>query len=90
MADTDTRRLYWRICYLTVVVLSVIVFTPLVIPTGTFRPMVGGVPYTLWVGIIITFALVALTYFATQYYPPEDDESEGLTQHSSDSATNPE
>jgi drug/metabolite transporter (DMT)-like permease len=90
MTDPDQRRLYWRICYLTVVVLSILVFTPLVIPAGTYRPMVGGVPYTLWVGILITFALLVLTYYATQYYPPADDGPAGLKQHSSDSATNPE
>lgn len=78
MADTEKRRLYWRICYLTVVVLSVLTFTPLVIPAGTYRPMVAGIPYTLWVGIVLTVALVMLTYMATQLFPPEDDEPVGL------------
>jgi hypothetical protein len=90
MADTNQRRLYWRICYLTVIGLSIVVFTPLVIPAGTYRPMVGGIPYTLWIGILITVALVVLTFYATQFYPPEGDEPTGLKQHSSDSAKNPE
>jgi hypothetical protein len=70
--ETSKRRLYWRLCYGGVIVLSVLTFTPLVIPSGTYHPMVLGVPYTLWVGILITGALVLLTYGATQFYPVHD------------------
>lgn len=89
MADTDKRRLYWRICYLTVVGLSILAFTPLVIPAGTYRPMVGGIPYTLWIGILITVVVVVLTFYATQFYPPEEDEPAGL-KPPSDSTKNSE
>lgn len=65
------RRTLWRLCYTSVVVLSVLTFTPLILPLGTHIPEVFGVPYTLWTGIVVTMVLVVLTYLATQLYPPE-------------------
>lgn len=64
----------WRLCYMAVVVLSVLTFTPLVLPIGTYRPMALGVPYTLWTGILVAVAFVGLTYVATQVYPPNNDQ----------------
>lgn len=66
---TRKRRLYWRLCYGAVILLSLLTFTPLVTPLGTYRPFLLGVPYTLWVGMLITIALVALTYAAGKLYP---------------------
>lgn len=73
---TDKRRLYWRLCYGGIIVLSVITFTPLVIPSGTYRPILLGMPYTLWVGILLTVITVVLTYGATQYYPVDTPSTE--------------
>ena len=74
------RRTYWRACYLAVVALSILTFSPLVIPPGTYRPILAGVPYTLWIGILITVLLVVLTFLATQFYhPPGGEEPAGLT-----------
>ena len=70
--ETNKRRLYWRLCYGATIVLSVVTFSPLVIPNGTYRPMLGGVPYTLWVGIVLTVLTVVLTYGATRFYPVHD------------------
>lgn len=67
--ETSKRRLYWRLCYGGVFVLSVLAFTPLVIPSGVVQPIVLGMPYTLWVGILLTVVLVGLTYVATRLYP---------------------
>ncbi len=64
----------WRLCYMAVVVLSVLTFTPLVLPLGTYEPMVMGVPYTLWTGILVALAFVVLTYVATRVYPPTNDQ----------------
>jgi len=64
------RRTLWRVTWIAAVLLCLAAFTPLVIPAGTYEPMIGGVPYTLWVGILVTAALVALTYAATRLYPP--------------------
>ena len=67
----NNRRLYWRCCYGAMIGLSVLVFTPLVTPPGTHEPSLGGVPYTLWTGILVAAVLVVLTFVATRVYPPE-------------------
>jgi multidrug efflux pump subunit AcrB len=67
------RRTLWRVTWMAAALLSLAAFTPLVIPAGTYEPMIAGVPYTLWVGILVTVALVFLTYAATRLYPPGED-----------------
>lgn len=68
-----TPRTLWRLCYGSAFLLSALTFTPLVIPLGTHEPMVFGVPYTLWVGIVVAIALVGLTAIATRVYPPDTE-----------------
>lgn len=80
---SQKRRLYWRLCYGAIIVLSVLTFSPLVIPSGTFRPMLFGMPYTLWVGIVFTVLTVVLTYGATQFYPVHDSTTESSPDKSS-------
>lgn len=80
--ESTKRRLYWRLCYGGIIVLSVIAFTPLVIPSGTYRPMLLGMPYTLWVGIVLTVLTVVLTYGATQFYPVQDPSTEQSSEKS--------
>ena len=43
-----------------VLLISILVFTPLVMPMERYSPELFGLPYTLWVGIVVYFALVAL------------------------------
>ena len=69
----NTKTLYWRLCCLAVAVLSVLTFTPLVIPPGRYEPMLGGVPLTLWAGIGIAVALVALTFVGTRVHPDDGE-----------------
>ncbi len=73
---TVKKHTAWRVCCAAVALLSVLTFTPLVMPLGVHRPMLLGIPYTLWTSILVTVALVALTYWATQLYPPTDDRRE--------------
>ena len=68
---TESRRFYWRLCYGAVILLSILTFTPAVTPIGTYQPMVLGLPYTLWTGILVTIGLVALTYAAGRLFPVE-------------------
>lgn len=71
-----SQRTLWRLSVAAVVLLSVITFTPLVLPLGSRRPFVLGMPYTLWTGILVTVAFVGLTYVATQVYPPNNEYQE--------------
>ena len=59
----------WKLCVALVVILSALTFTPLVIPLGQFQPELFGMPYTLWVSILLTVLLVLLTYIGTRVHP---------------------
>ncbi|MBT34479.1 MAG: hypothetical protein CMO01_32850 [Thalassobius sp.] len=69
MKMKNNKQLYWRICQVTAVMLMVTTFTTVVIPPGTFAPSILGMPYTLWLGILVSIILVILTYFATRFHP---------------------
>lgn len=73
----EEKSLYWKLCIIGTVVLSILTFTPLVIPMGTYRPSIGGVPRPLWAGILIYVLLVVVTYIGTRVYPGSDDDEEG-------------
>ena len=64
---------YWIICF-AALILVVITFTPLVIPYGVYKPEFLGLPYSLWVGILISIGLVVLTFIATRIYPESESE----------------
>ncbi len=72
-AVRNTKTLSWRLCCGAAAVLSVLAFTPLVIPPGRYQPMLAGMPLTLWAGIGIACALVALTYVGARVHPDVED-----------------
>jgi hypothetical protein len=67
---------YWRICTALVVLLVIITYTPLIIPGGVYKPMVLGIPYSLWTSFLITAALVLITYIGSKVHPGKDEEEE--------------
>jgi len=69
---------YWKVCILVVMLLTVLGYTPLMIPKGIYKPMIAGIPYSLWVSILITVALVVLTYIGSRVHPGSDEGEEGL------------
>lgn len=58
----------WRLLVGLVVVLFFIEYSPLVIPPGEYKPMVFGIPFSLWLGTIFTIIVVALTYVGSKVY----------------------
>lgn len=62
------QKFYWRITVAAAVVLIVITFTPLVLSEGKIEPKLFSMPYTLWISILITILLVALTYIGGRIY----------------------
>jgi len=70
------KKRYWNICAALVVILSVLTFTPLIIPEGVYKPMLLGIPYSLWTSILITVLLVALTYVGAKVHPGTDEGEE--------------
>lgn len=69
---------YWTLCAVLVVVLMVLAYTPLMIPSGVYKPMILGIPYTLWTSFLITVILVALTYIGAKVHPGSDEGEEDL------------
>lgn len=49
----------WKFTRAGVIVLSILIFTPLVIPSNEYKPEVAGLPYTLWTGMVAYFGYVA-------------------------------
>jgi hypothetical protein len=74
----EKKKLYWRICCVAAIFLSIITYTPLVIPQGVAKPMLAGIPYSLWTSFIITVLLVKLTYIGTRVHPGMQDEEDKL------------
>ena len=68
-----SRSLYSKLCVTAALILVVITFTPLVIPKGVYEPKFIGLPYTLWVGILIAVGLVLLTFVATRIRQPNEE-----------------
>jgi len=71
------QKKYWRICVILVVILVVLGYTPLMIPRDVYKPMLLGIPYSLWTSILVTIALVALTYIGAKVHPGSDKEEPG-------------
>lgn len=67
---------YWRICAILVPVLVILAYTPLLIPDGIYKPMLLGLPFTLWTSFILTVVLVALTFIGAKVHPGSDKEEE--------------
>ncbi len=63
------RKLIWKFCQLGVIFLSVITFTPLVIPENTYLPELFGLPYTLWTGMVLSLCFTVLIFVGIKVHP---------------------
>lgn len=70
------NKKYWTLCVVLVIVLMVAGYTPLMIPKGIYKPMILGIPYSLWTSILFTVALVALTFIGSKVHPGSDEREE--------------
>jgi len=64
----------WNLCRIAVAVVTVIIFTPLVIPAGQADPFLFGMPYTMWMGLVVSFVLLALTVLGSFVHPGRDQD----------------
>ena len=64
---------WWLVCKISVLILLLLAFTPLITPSGVFKPSFFGLPYTLWVGMIHAMVIVCITWIATQVHPGKND-----------------
>lgn len=58
------RVFLWSMSCVGMVVLSIISLSPLAIPPGKYLPMLFGLPYSLWVGVAISLAMLLMTVLA--------------------------
>ncbi|MGK7396172.1 MAG: hypothetical protein ACNS62_16460 [Candidatus Cyclobacteriaceae bacterium M3_2C_046] len=71
------KQKYWRIVRTIALIVALLTFTPLVIPSNVYKPMLWGIPYTLWTGYLVAIVLVVLTYIGTRVHPGIQEEEEG-------------
>lgn len=62
----------WSICIAAVLVIVVLGYTPLMLPAGKYKPMILGIPYSLWLPFLVTVILVLLTYVGARIHPGND------------------
>ena len=72
------KKNLWRACCGAMVVLSIVSFTPLIIPAGQYAPMLAGLPLTLWTGMLVSAVMVLLTLAGALVHPTDDDEERPL------------
>lgn len=72
------HKILWKYCQLGVVALSVLTFTPLVIPENTFRPELFGLPYTLWVGMLLSICFALLIFIGITVHPKANKKEEEI------------
>ncbi len=74
----NKNKIYWRICSALVIILTIIVFTPLVIPQNVYKPILLGIPYSLWTSFLITVALVTITFIGTKIHSVNEEKDDEL------------
>ena len=78
MEKSQRKIINWRICIFIVILLAALGLSPVVIPTGIFKPSFLGMPYTLWMGSLVCMCLVLMTYIGSRVHPGNNNENEEL------------
>ncbi len=68
------KRKIWKLTAWTAVFLSILTFTPVIIPYHTFKPELMGIPYTLWTGILLMIAFIIVTWIGVIVHPGDKNE----------------
>ena len=61
-------NILWILIRIALIILSALIFTPLVTPKGVFTPLLFDIPYTLWMGIFIYFCFVILIFWGIRVH----------------------
>jgi len=68
-----TKKQIWNFCKIGAVVLIMVTFSPLVTPVAKHKPILMGMPYTLWTGIVVSVLLIGFTWLGTRIHPGKDE-----------------
>ncbi len=63
------KRKIWLLCCISAAIIVIIGFTSLAIPENVYRPKFLGLPYPLWVSMLLSVLLVVLTVLGTLVHP---------------------
>jgi hypothetical protein len=74
----ERKKTYWGICVSLVLIITILGYTPVMIPKGIYQPVVLGIPYSLWLSFLLTAVLVILTYIGSRVHPGTDNEGDEL------------
>ncbi len=76
--STSVRQLsritIWRLCCGGIALIAIVTFSPLVIPSGRYEPMLAGLPLTFWAGALVIAAIAFLTNLGAYVHPGRDSE----------------
>jgi uncharacterized membrane protein len=64
-----TQKKLWLLCCILAALIAIAGFTPFAIPENTFHPQFMGMPYPLWISMLLSVLLVLLTFLGTLVHP---------------------
>jgi cytochrome c biogenesis factor len=67
------NKFLWRSCVVAVALIIVATYSPLVMKVGKIEPFFMGMPYTLWLSILLTVLLVVLVYIGGMAMPNDEE-----------------
>lgn len=56
----NKNNIIWLVVKTMIIIITVLVFTPIVTSNGDYNPELFGLPYTLWTGMLVYIILVTL------------------------------
>lgn len=59
------RSLFFRVLDILAIAIFIASFSPLIIPENESSPYLLGVPYTMWMGLLVSVLYVILAYIAS-------------------------
>jgi flagellar biosynthesis protein FliR len=68
-----SNKILWRCCVIAVVLIIAVTLSPLVTKAGKMEPFFLGMPYTLWLGMLMTIFLVVLTYLGGIFISKDEE-----------------
>jgi len=69
-----SNKRIWKLCVTAVILIIILTFSPIITGDGKINPFLFGLPFTLWMGILLTILLVVITYIGGSVLPDEEED----------------